>query len=195
MIVKLNKINTISNYISFSRILLGIIIFFLLDKIQEDYSYRIILFALMWLGFFSDLLDGYLARKLNQVSELGKIIDPLADKICIAIIVIKLYLIGEINAFYFWTIVLRDVMIFFGGILLTRKIKVVLPSNYLGKITVLFIGLFLGAVVMNLNEIDWLYNSLYYISLILSFLSVVGYGLRAIETLNWNKNRDVQEYI
>ncbi|MBN2571536.1 MAG: CDP-alcohol phosphatidyltransferase family protein [Ignavibacteriales bacterium] len=191
MIVKLNRINTISNYISFSRILIGVIIFFLLDKIQEDYSYRIILFTLMWIGFFSDLLDGYLARKLNQVSELGKIIDPLADKICIAIIVIKLFLIGEIDALYFWTIVLRDVVIFFGGILLTKKIKIVLPSNYLGKITVVFIGLFLGAVVMKLNEVTWLYVSLYYISLIFSYLSVIGYGLRAIETLNWNNNRDV----
>jgi Phosphatidylglycerophosphate synthase len=48
----------------------------------------------------TDMLDGYLARKLNQVTEVGKIIDPLADKAAMALIVIKLYLIGEISGFF-----------------------------------------------------------------------------------------------
>ncbi|MCK7524307.1 MAG: CDP-alcohol phosphatidyltransferase family protein [Ignavibacteriales bacterium] len=49
----------------------------------------------------TDMLDGYLARKLNQVTEVGKIIDPLADKAAMAVIVVKLFLIGEISTFLF----------------------------------------------------------------------------------------------
>ncbi len=86
------------------------------------------------------MLDGYLARKLNQVTEVGKIIDPLADKAAMAVIVIKLYMINEISAFFFFTIISRDLIIFIGGLFVSNILGKVLPSNKLGKITVLFIG-------------------------------------------------------
>ena len=50
----------------------------------------------------TDMLDGYLARKFNEVTELGKIIDPLADKIAIGVIILKLYLIGIIPRVLFY---------------------------------------------------------------------------------------------
>ncbi len=65
----------------------------------------------------TDILDGYLARKFNQVTEFGKIIDPLADKIAIGAIIIKLFIIGVIPLYYFFMIIVRDVLIFLGGII------------------------------------------------------------------------------
>ncbi len=64
-------------------------------------SIRYITFALCVFAAATDMLDGYLARKLNQVTEVGKIIDPLADKAAMAVIVVKLFLIGEISYFLF----------------------------------------------------------------------------------------------
>ena len=94
------EIFTISNGISFLRFLLVIPLWFLLDNYQSQ-SVRYITFALCVFAALTDVLDGYLARKLNQVTEVGKIIDPLADKAAMAVIVVKLYLIGEISAFFF----------------------------------------------------------------------------------------------
>ena len=93
----------------------------------------------------TDVLDGYLARKLNQVTEVGKIIDPLADKAAMAVIVVKLFSIGEISAFFFLLIIIRDLLIFIGGIYVSKKLGRVLPSNKLGKLTVLFIGFVVSA--------------------------------------------------
>ena len=173
MKIEFKKINTISNYISFLRLLLGIPIFILLDNVNESYSYRIIIAALCLFAFFTDLLDGYIARKLNQVSELGKIIDPLADKILVAIVIIKLFQINEIPTYYFWIIIFRDIIILAGGIFVSRKIGKVLPSNLLGKITVLSISLFILSVILNLKEHWIFYDSLLIISLVLSLSEII----------------------
>jgi len=191
MKIRFSEINTVSNYISFLRLLLGIPIFILLDYIKIDYSYRIILVSLYFAAYISDLLDGYLARKFNQISEFGKIIDPLADKICVGIIILKMYLISEIPAYYFWIIILRDIFIFIGGIIISKRIGKVLPSNLLGKLTVTSIGIFIIIVTLETDKNLWYYNLALYLSLILSFASVAGYAIRAFDIIKWKKNETI----
>jgi CDP-diacylglycerol--glycerol-3-phosphate 3-phosphatidyltransferase len=186
--IKFNKLNTKSNYISLLRILLAIPIIYLLDYIENDYVYRLYLVGICLFAFVTDFLDGYLARKYNEVSELGKVIDPLADKLLVAILIIKLYLIGEISTFYLLVILLRDVIIFIGGIFTSRIIGKVLPSNLLGKITVLSIGTFILCIILNLEvHAAIIYNIFYYLSIILSIASIAGYGIRAYESIKWKK--------
>ena len=97
---------------------------------------------------------------------------------------------GEIPEIYFWIIILRDVIIFFGGIIVSNIIGKVLPSNLLGKITVVSIAFFILGVVGNAEKVPWLYNLLYYSSLFLSFASVIGYAIRGIESIRWYKKNE-----
>jgi CDP-diacylglycerol--glycerol-3-phosphate 3-phosphatidyltransferase len=147
--------------------------------------------VLIFIASISDLLDGYIARRKNLISEFGKIIDPLADKVCVILIITQLYLLGEIISIYFWIIVGRDVIIFIGGIIVSKKIGKVLPSNLLGKITVITIGIFIIITVIDLSKTNFLYHFFFYLSIIMSVLSVFGYGLRALEVLRWNKNETI----
>lgn len=191
MKIDYKEINTKSNYLSLVRLFLAIPFFFLVEHINDDYNYRIVILSLMLFGLFTDLADGWLARKFNEITELGKIIDPLADKVAIGVIVIKLYLIGEITDIYFWVIILRDVIIFIGGIILSKKINKVMPSNLLGKFTVLTIGFFLIALILNSKiHAPQLYNFLYYFSLFMSIISLIGYGIRSYESIKWNKRNE-----
>ena len=190
MKINYSEIHTKSNYLSLFRLLLAVPFFFLLDHINEDYSYRMIVLSLMLLGVVTDIMDGWLARKYNEITEFGKIIDPLADKVAIGVIVVKLFWVGEIDPFYFWIIICRDIVIFLGGIYVSKRIGKVLPSNLLGKITVLAIGFFLIGVIIDIREIGWLYNFLYYFSLIMSFVSVIGYGIRGYESIKWNNRNE-----
>ena len=192
MKINLKEIYTKSNLISIFRMFLVIPTLYFLSGINEFEYYRIIVIILFFAVYVSDILDGYIARKYNEVTELGKIIDPLADKIYVIVIIIKLYQMGEIPEIYFWIILLRDVIIFFGGIIVSNIIGKVLPSNLLGKITVVSIAFFLLGVVGNAEKIPWLYNILYYSSLFLSFASVIGYAIRGIESVRWyNKNENI----
>jgi CDP-diacylglycerol--glycerol-3-phosphate 3-phosphatidyltransferase len=136
-------------------------------------------------------LDGFVARKTNHISELGKIIDPLADKILVGVIVLNLFFIHLIPTYYLLIILLRDILIFVGGIIVTKKIGKVLPSNTLGKITVLSIGIFILINILQYNSESHVYKIFLYVSIMLSIISLVGYILRAIELLKLDKNETI----
>tara|TARA_B100001057_G_scaffold238857_1_gene239113 strand:- start:1253 stop:1798 length:546 start_codon:yes stop_codon:yes gene_type:complete len=105
---------TFINILTFSRILLGAIIFFLLMS-SDGYLMALILF---FAAGITDYFDGYFARKYNAVSQLGEILDPIADKILILFLLFGLainlssYLIGFIGAVIItreiWVGALRD---------------------------------------------------------------------------------------
>lgn len=191
MNIKFKKIYTFSNFISFVRILLAIPIFYYISNIADISGARYILLSLYVFVFLTDIADGYFARKFNQISELGKIIDPLADKILVILVITYLYYFEIIPAFYFWIIILRDVLIFFGGILVSKKIGKVLPSNYLGKATVLSIGFFIIIVTLGVKSDEFLYQIFIWLSVALSFASVLLYGYRSFNEIKKVDNETV----
>ena len=184
------EIYTKSNLISFFRLLLSIPLWFLLDRFDSA-EIRYITFGVCLLASFTDILDGYLARKYNEVTEFGKIIDPLADKIAIGIIIIKLYAIGEIPPYYFFMVILRDIIIFLGGIFVSKKIGKILPSNTLGKITVINIGIVILLIILQINGTNWVFRFIYASSIILIFASLIGYIIRAKEFLKRNNYESI----
>jgi CDP-diacylglycerol--glycerol-3-phosphate 3-phosphatidyltransferase len=105
---------TFINLLTFSRIVLAAIIFLLLMS-ADGYLMALILFII---AGFTDWLDGYLARKYNAVSQIGEILDPIADKILIVFLFFGLainlssYLIGFVAALMItreiWVGALRD---------------------------------------------------------------------------------------
>lgn len=183
---KSDKIFTISNALSFLRLLLVFPIWYSLNNFPDN-TYRIITFVLCIIAAITDFLDGYFARKRNEITELGKIIDPLADKILVAVIAIKLYLMGEVSSYYLLIIILRDLVILTGGILISYHLKKVLPSNLLGKITVTVIGIVFLLVILDIPKQSLLFLAFYYGSVILIYGSILGYAIRAFEFLKKNR--------
>lgn len=171
----------ISNLLSVFRIILVIpvCILFLQDFDQNKYLVLYIMFAM----YVTDLLDGYLARRLNQISELGKIIDPLADKIAVGAIAILMFLNGLIPLWFIAIVLLRDLLILAFGLILKKKKKIVLMSNYPGKIAVLTIGLALVFSIFKDSELlSILSGLLYYISTFLIVYSSYLYYKRFNQT-------------
>ena len=104
---------TFINLLTFSRIVLGAVIFLLL--MSDGYLLALILF---FIASITDFFDGYLARKYDAVSELGEVLDPIADKILIVFVLFGLavnldsYLVAFIGALIItreiWVGALRD---------------------------------------------------------------------------------------
>jgi len=102
------------NFITVSRMIFGAIIFVLLTR-TEFYWLAFILF---FIASITDYFDGYLARKYNLVSQLGEILDPIADKILIVFLLFAIsvtltsYYIGFLSAIIItreiWVGALRD---------------------------------------------------------------------------------------
>ena len=176
------EISTPSNFLSMLRLLLALPLWFLFDYIDNPHT-RLIIFAVCIFAAVTDILDGYIARKYNQVTEFGKIIDPLADKIAVGAIIIKLFILSEISIYYFIMILARDIFIFIGGIYVANRIGKVLPSNILGKMTVINISLVILLIVAGIEKGSYLFLSLYYLSIVLIVVSFIAYVIRAKEFL------------
>jgi len=97
--------------------------------------------AIMAVAALTDKLDGVFARRLNQVTEWGKILDPLADKIAVITVVVVLLVLKEIPVWFVALVLVRDVVIFGAGMYLKAVHGVVLPSNETGKWAVGIISL------------------------------------------------------
>jgi CDP-diacylglycerol--glycerol-3-phosphate 3-phosphatidyltransferase len=178
-----NKIFNSSNSLSFLRLLLVIPAWFAFNNFDENLA-RYSVAAIGVIATITDILDGYLARKLNQITEFGKIIDPLADKVLIIFVVLNLFLIGEIPDYYFYLIVARDLLILTGGLIVSKKLGKVLPSDYIGKATVLAISFTLLMILLNVDRASLPYIILYYLSIILIFVSLGNYILKALKALS-----------
>ena len=97
------------NLITVSRMVLGAIIFVLLTR-SEMYWYAL---ALFFVASITDYFDGYLARKYNLVSQLGEILDPIADKILIVFLLFAIAV--NLTSYYIG---------FFSAAIITREIWV-----------------------------------------------------------------------
>ncbi len=108
----------------------------------------------IFIAVLTDFLDGYLARRLQQVSDLGKIIDPLADKIGVGIIAVCLAVTGDIPLWYLVTVLVRDLLIFAGGVYIRRQKKIVPQANMAGKIAVNVIALALLLSIIRVESLE-----------------------------------------
>jgi len=126
----------VSNILSLSRIFILPLIVFGLTK--KTASYRTFTITMITIAMMTDVLDGYLARRLKEVSALGKILDPIGDKVCIGVVAIAVTLL---RGFPWWAmgfIILRDTCIVAGGLLMVGKWTTITSSNIWGKATSLF---------------------------------------------------------
>ena len=110
--------NTIPNWLSFIRI--ALIPVFAVLFVQ---GHQLVAVIVMICAALTDLFDGKIARKFNQVSNLGKILDPIADKLSqMAIVIVLLYTYWENPIKYlFFCFIVKEVLMLLGGALLLSK--------------------------------------------------------------------------
>ena len=175
------RVWTISNLLSLSRIFLLAPITSLL--ILDDPNGRWPLLLLMAVAALTDALDGYFARRLNQVTEIGKVLDPLADKIAIGVVCTVLTSQGKLPVWFLAVVLVRDGLILAGGHHLKRKLKIVLQSNSVGKWAATVIAAYLILVVLNYKEWSILINIFLSISTVMLIWSFILYLQRFLQTV------------
>jgi CDP-diacylglycerol--glycerol-3-phosphate 3-phosphatidyltransferase len=165
------RIWTASNALSLVRVVLIVPVVYL---IQNDGD-RLTLGALVFLAGLTDLLDGMLARALHQETEFGKLIDPIADKLCIAVVGFVLMLKGLLPLWFVLFAILRDAAILVGGTHVKRTKGMILQSNFAGKWASAIISFLVLTLVLRMPELEWLSRSFLIIATVLLALSSVQY--------------------
>jgi cardiolipin synthase len=122
------EVLNIPNFLSFLRIaLVPVFLWFLLE---EMFVSAITVLAIAGL---TDFLDGYLARKLNQTTKLGKMLDPVADRLYIFATLLALSATGYVPWWLAGLVILRDVLMLISLPVLASVGHRSLPVHYLGK--------------------------------------------------------------
>ena len=153
------KIYTVPNIITFIRIFLIPIILYLL--FSENPNIVLIAGVLFIVSSVSDYFDGYLARTLNQSSKLGTLLDPIADKLLIASVIVVLVdtgVISNIHVVPAIIILLREIAI--SGLReFLAKLNTDMPVSKLAKYKTTFQMVSLSILIISLgfelNDLLW----------------------------------------
>lgn len=92
-------------------------------------------FGIMVLAGITDVLDGYLARKRGQITQIGTMLDPLADKTMMIVVILSLLFSGNIPWSAGLAIFIRDAGMIAGAAFFHFRGKKTVPANALGKLT------------------------------------------------------------
>jgi|TARA_R100000541_G_scaffold52181_1_gene59834 CDP-diacylglycerol--glycerol-3-phosphate 3-phosphatidyltransferase len=154
------RVFTLSNLISFSRFLVAAPVIYL--HMQNEYEYNNTIVALILYAGISDYLDGLVARKTNTISEVGKMIDPISDKLCAAALFIYTVWLGWVPLWFLVLNVFRDSFIMIGSSFIKVKYGKVAMSIMSGKIAVNILALYWIAVFFFRDAVQ-VHNWLLYI--------------------------------
>jgi len=175
----------IPNSITLIRIAVTPIIIFLTFNNQ-----LVIVCILIFISSFSDWLDGYIARRFNQFSRLGELLDPISDRIYILTLLFIVYYINALNIFIIGIIILRELFMTILIAYLKTKNITGLPVHYLGKMGAfnLLIGIpgLIFAKAFPSQEFIWLTIGWSFLlwGVFLYFFSTIKYVSQARSILN-----------
>ncbi len=110
--------------------------------------------AAMAVMFVSDGLDGYLARRTGRVTELGKVLDPAADKIAVAAVLLYLVATGEFPLWALLLVVARDVAIALGGVAIASRSGSVPQALTAGKVAAFVLALVVIVFVADIQALE-----------------------------------------
>jgi len=180
------KIYTIPNIITFIRIFLIPIILYLL--FSENPNIVLIAGLLFIVSSVSDYFDGYLARTLNQSSKLGTLLDPVADKLLIASVIVVLVdtgVISNIHVVPAIIILLREIAI--SGLReFLAKLNTDMPVSKLAKYKTTFQMVSLSILIISLgfelNDLLWNIGLItLWIAAIITLLSGYNYMVKGLK--------------
>ncbi|MGI6128069.1 MAG: CDP-alcohol phosphatidyltransferase family protein [Planifilum sp.] len=92
-------------------------------------------FGVLLLAGLTDVIDGYLARRNRQVTQLGIMLDPLADKLLMLAVFLSLLISQRISLWAALAVFARDLGMIFGSAFFHFRGKRTVPANFLGKLT------------------------------------------------------------
>ena len=177
--VNLKDLRRLPNLLSLSRIIVLPPTIYYISLGDEYFWYVFCFFIIIVL---SDVFDGIVSRWLNQVTDLGKLLDPLADKVVIIAVGISLVLYREFPIWLLLILAVRDIIFISAGSWLLKKREVVVQSNIWGKLTTDFLTLLAG---FHLFPKSWGLFEYKYIPLIITIvliaISTVSYALYYIQ--------------
>ena len=148
----------------------------------NNYTMRIVANVLFIVASLTDLFDGKIARKYNLVTNFGKFMDPLADKLLVCSALICLIELGQLPAWVVIIIISREFIIS-GFRLVAADNGVVIAASYWGKFKTTFQMAAVILMIFNIPALTLVTNIVVVIAVALTIISLVDYVAKNIKIL------------
>ena len=184
------KLKYIPNILSCIRIaLVGVFIYLFFLDYPSNLVWALLTFLI---AGATDVIDGYLARRNNWITDLGKILDPFADKLMQCTVLICMMIKKLLPVWLVIPFIFKEVVILIGGMVVSKKMSKMVVSNIFGKLTVVF---FYAAILVCMLARDFLAENplvLYLISaavLFAAMAALVNYATVSIKLIKEDRNK------
>lgn len=172
----------------FRVILIPFFVFFMLTDVVAQPMSKIIALIIFIVASLTDMLDGKIARKYNLVTNFGKFMDPLADKLLVCAALICLTSIGKLASWIVIVIISREFIIS-GFRLIASDNGVVIAASYWGKFKTTFQMLMIIVLILDIQTpfFTVLGIVLTYVALALTIVSLIDYIVKNKDVLKEQK--------
>ena len=152
----------------------------------ENQTLRYVAAAIFIIASLTDMLDGKIARKYNLVTNFGKFMDPLADKLLVCSALICLVELKELPAWMVIVIISREFIIS-GFRLVASDNGVVIAASYWGKFKTPFQMIAVVLLIVGIPALSMVTTAVVWIALVLTVISLVDYIAKNVNVLKEGK--------
>jgi len=173
----------IPNILSALRLtMIGIFIFFF---VKAQYLWAM---AIYLLAFITHVLGGFLARKNQWITDLGKVLDPLADKLMLMTALVCFWRVGWLPGWLVVIVCVKELLMILGGVLFYKKKSVVVYADWFGKLAT---GFFNAGVVATIlaNFLKWIYPwnvAILCVAAVMAIVALIHYATKRYPTAQKN---------
>lgn len=157
-------------------------------------TFRIIALSIFFIAVITDYYDGKIARETNTVSDFGKLMDPIADKLLTFTFLLVLLQAGVVSLLLVLILLFREFFITSIRALVSNKTQEIIPASKYGKYktVALYVALFIIGLIPVFPYFTYIINSIILLpSVVLSIISAISYTKTAISILE-NEKADTE---
>lgn len=158
-------------------ILIPVFVFFLMSKDGNDWQYTIIAFIVFIIASLTDTLDGYLARKYQLITNFGKFMDPLADKLLVCSALICFIELNRLPAWIVLIIIAREFAIS-GFRLVASDVGIVIAASKWGKAKTVTQMITVMLLILNITFLSNLTRVFIVAMTVLTIVSLIDYIIK-----------------
>ena len=174
----------LANKLTMLRILMiPVFIAVLVYSKDRDIVYRYIALGIFVMASATDALDGYVARRYNMITDFGKLMDPLADKILVSSALIILIELGNISSWVVSIVIAREFIISGIRLIATEK-NIIIAASPLGKLKTVSQMLSVILMLLSIEAISFITDISVWLMCILSVVSLLDYIIKNKKVLS-----------
>ena len=173
------------NILTMIRLAAIIPLVILLSKWPEYKTLSFTLFLAIWL---TDILDGYIARTYNQITDFGILFDPMVDRLFQIAVAATMAAIGRLPVWVPSFIIFRETLMILGGYLLLKNYEVVVYSDIYGKLATVFYVIALSLLFFIPEEPAWIKHVIFIPGAVLSVIATLNYARKNIHNIKSRNN-------